>query len=119
MFGNPLTAKLTGFVRNIGIEVRDADLPEQTFLPGLDIRFGALLVDEERLLYPGDVLHEAGHIAVASPEERSRKTLKPRGGGEIAAIAWSYAAGSTDPGSRDRPAPSRIRPAGCRAAPTA
>ena len=54
--------------------------------------FGALLVDEERLLYPGDVLHEAGHIPVASPQERSRETLKPRGGDEIAAIAWSYAA---------------------------
>jgi hypothetical protein len=92
MFANPLTAMLTGFVRDIGIEVRDANLPEPTFLPGLDIRFGALLVDEERLLYPGDVLHEAGHIAVASPEERSRETLKPRGGDEIAAIAWSYAA---------------------------
>ena len=45
MFANPLTAMLTGFVRDIGIEVRDANLPEPTFLPGLDIRFGALLVE--------------------------------------------------------------------------
>ena len=27
MFANPLTAMLTGFVRDIGIEVRDANLP--------------------------------------------------------------------------------------------
>src|SRR5262249_47941140 len=32
--------------------------PEPTFLPGLDIRHGAILLDEARLSYPGDILHE-------------------------------------------------------------
>ena len=92
MFSDPLVARMVSFVRSIGIEVRTADLVEPTFLPGLDIRFGTLLVDEKRLLYPGDLLHEAGHIAVADPEERKREKLEPTLGDEITTIAWSYAA---------------------------
>ena len=92
MFSDPLIARMTSFVSGIGIGVRAADLIEPTFLPGLDIRFGTLVVDEARLLYPGDLLHEAGHIAVAAPEEREREKLKPTLGDEITAIAWSYAA---------------------------
>ena len=93
MFSDSLTARLAAFVGGIGIPVRKAELDDDTFLPGLAIRHGALLVDEARLLYPGDILHEAGHIAVASPEEREQETLKPKKlGDEIAAIAWSYAA---------------------------
>ena len=70
-----------------------ADLPE-SFLPGIAIERGELRVDEARLEYPGDLLHEAGHIAVAPPDVRSGL------GGDIddmpelewAAIPWSYAA---------------------------
>ena len=50
------------------------------------------MVDEPRLLHPGDLLHEAGHIAIASLEERKREKFKPTLGDEITAIAWSYAA---------------------------
>ncbi len=92
MFSDPLIARMASFVSGIGIEVRAEDLPGSTFLPGLDIRFGALVVDEPRLLHPGDLLHEAGHIAVASLEERKREKFKPTLGDEITAIAWSYAA---------------------------
>jgi hypothetical protein len=78
--------------------VTAADLPE-SFLPGLTIERGGLLVDAARLEYPGDLLHEAGHVAVAPPEARpamsgslddvpglDTSTL------EWAAIPWSYAA---------------------------
>jgi len=91
-FANPLTERLAGFVRGIGIDVRAATLSEPTFLPGLDIRHGAILVDEARLTYPGDILHEAGHIAVADPAERHAPTLSPSPGDELTTIAWSYAA---------------------------
>ncbi len=37
MFAHPLTERLATFVREIGIDVRPAELPEPTFLPGLDI----------------------------------------------------------------------------------
>jgi hypothetical protein len=91
-FSDPLTERLAAFVRGIGVEVRAATLSEPTFLPGLDIRHGAILVDESRLTYPGDILHEAGHVAVADPAERRAPTLSPSPGDELATIAWSYAA---------------------------
>jgi hypothetical protein len=92
MFANALTERLAGFVREIGIDVRVAELPDKTFLPGLDIRDGAILVDEQRLAYPGDLLHEAGHLAVTAPEERNVPTLAPTDGDEMATLAWSWAA---------------------------
>jgi hypothetical protein len=91
-FADPLTERLVAFVRGIGIDVRTATLPDKTFLPGLDIRHGAILVDEERLTYPGDILHEAGHLAVTDPAERNAPVLSPDGGDELTSIAWSYAA---------------------------
>ena len=92
IFADPLTDRLASFVRGIGIDVRAATLPDKTFLPGLDIRHGAILVDEERLTYPGDILHEAGHLAVSDPAERDAPVLSPDGGDELTSIAWSYAA---------------------------
>ena len=92
MFANPLTQQLTAFVESVGIKVQAATLPENTFLPGLDIEHGVLLVDEDKLKHHGDVLHEAGHIAVADAERRAQSRFKPTKGEEMAAIAWSYAA---------------------------
>ena len=92
MFSDPLTVKLAAFVRGVGIDVHATELAEPTFLPGLDIRCGAVLVDAARLRYPGDILHEAGHIAVSRPEQRHRPKLTPDGGDEMASLAWSYAA---------------------------
>jgi hypothetical protein len=80
------------FIREIGIEVREVAPGAALFLPGLDIRRGAIVVDRARWLHPGDILHEAGHLAVATPAERSAETLSPSPADEMAAIAWSYAA---------------------------
>jgi hypothetical protein len=91
MFADPVVEKLAAFVRSVGIDVRAETLAEPTFLPGIDIRYGTILIDEERLTFPGDILHEAGHIAVAEPSQRERQ-LSPDGADENAAIAWSYAA---------------------------
>ena len=91
MFVDPLVEKLATFVRGIGIEVRAAVLGD-TFLPGLDVRNGALLIDEARLTYPGDILHEAGHIAVSDPAMRITAPVSTDPGEEMAASAWSYAA---------------------------
>lgn len=69
-------------------------MPEQTILPGIHTVCGKLIVDECRLLYPGDLLHEAGHLAVLPAAARSSLTgdLGEGGGEEMAAIGWSYAA---------------------------
>ena len=92
MFADPLTARLVEFVRGIGIAVRAESLEPTTFLPGIAIRHGGLVIDPPSLAYPGDILHEAGHIAVSDPAERYQETLTPNDGDELAAIAWSYAA---------------------------
>jgi hypothetical protein len=91
-FADPLTERLVAFVRGIGIDVRAAALPEKTILPGLDIRNGAILVDAERLTHPGDILHEAGHLAVTDPAQRDAPQLSPTPADEMTSIAWSYAA---------------------------
>ena len=94
MFTHPLVRQIVGFLTDIGLPVRRAPLGTETFLPGIAIEGGGLVVDEERLLYPGDLLHEAGHLAVTPSAERARAdgNLNVGGGEEMAAIGWSYAA---------------------------
>lgn len=94
MFDNPLTARIAMFLGSIGIEVRAGDIPHETFLPGVEIHHGGLLADESKLTYPGDLLHEAGHLAVIEPARRlaMHQNAGDDPGEEMAAIAWSYAA---------------------------
>lgn len=86
------------FLTDIGISVIPCTLPTDSFLPGLSIRQGAIYFDKEALRYPGDILHEAGHIAVVPAAERvtldeiSIGKRKDREAEEMMAIAWSYAA---------------------------
>ena len=106
-FENRVIRRIANFLDDIGLTVRTAELSEPTFLPGIRIDAGDLIVDESQLRYPGDLLHEAGHLAVAEPARRAMTTGKieppagQRGGEEMAAIAWSYAAAihlGLDPG---------------------
>ena len=89
-----LTAKIVKFLEEIGLTVRLETIEGETFLPGLRIERGAMVVDDEQLLYPGDLLHEAGHLAVMTSEERAASdgNVGPDAGAEMAAMAWSYAA---------------------------
>jgi len=86
------------FLQSIGINVIEKELPDPTFLPGLMLGPGIVYIDNCKLLYPGDLLHEAGHIAVTSPTEREligsdKMPIEwPTQGDEIAAILWSFAA---------------------------
>jgi hypothetical protein len=93
-YANPLTSRMAGFLASIGLETAPVVLAETGFLDGLMISHGVLLIDEVRLGYPGDLLHEAGHLAVITGEKR--KLLCGSAGSdpgeEMAAIAWSYAA---------------------------
>lgn len=99
LFKDPLVQRLADFLDEIGIKTEAASIEQECFLPGIYINRGRLLVDEEKLLYPGDILHEAGHIAVM-PAERRKESLGNVGGQddntkaseEMMAIAWSYAA---------------------------
>lgn len=85
------------FLTSIGIEVIEKEFSETSFLPGLKIENGKLIVDQQKLLYPGDLLHEAGHIAVTSAAERSilsdniMDNRPGKEGEELSAMLWSYA----------------------------
>ncbi len=97
-FKNPLTQKIAIFLNEIGIPVASGEIPHKTFLPGVLVDKGGLVIDEAKLLYPGDMLHEAGHLAFAP------WAIRPTLSGEIVlpgvnpdvtevqAISWSYAA---------------------------
>lgn len=93
-FTHPLTARIAGFLHEIGVEVRARELPGDSFLPGILIERGCVVIDEARLPHPGDLLHEAGHLAMMTPESRAACSgdVGAELGEEIGAIAWSYAA---------------------------
>lgn len=86
------------FLAEIGIPVSYKKLEGPCFLPGLSIGNGTVIIDTDALKYPGDILHEAGHIAVVPANERATldgATIDKRHNREaeeMMAIAWSYAA---------------------------
>lgn len=86
------------FLQSINISVVEQELPNDTFLPGLSLYGNSILMDREKLKYPGDILHEAGHLAVTEEEIRpligtsKMSDTWPTAGDEIATIIWSYAA---------------------------
>jgi hypothetical protein len=93
-FTHPLTAHIASFLGEIGLSLRTGTVAEKTALPGIDIAASVLIVDEARLAYPGDLLHEAGHLAVATPQSRAAfdHDVGNDPAEEMMAIAWSYAA---------------------------
>jgi hypothetical protein len=86
------------FLRSIGIPVHFRPVDTDCFLPGIRIVNGEIEVDMDNLKYPGDILHEAGHIAVVPQPERSTLNehaiaqREHRDAEEMMTIAWSYAA---------------------------
>lgn len=94
----PELIKILEFLKDIQINVIEKELDDSTFLPGLAIGTNCLEIDFDKLLYPGDILHEVGHLAVTTSEDRNRIGTDamakdwPSQGDEIVAMLWSYAA---------------------------
>jgi hypothetical protein len=88
------TVHLVEFVRSLGISVEFGETAPGTFLPGITIRDGILIVDRARLQWPGDIVHEAGHIAISPPSQRASMggKIEVTPAEEMATLAWSYAA---------------------------
>jgi hypothetical protein len=111
------TDRILTFVAGLDIPVREGPVPGDAFLPGVRIADGGLTVDRTALFTPGDLLHEAGHLAVVPRRYRDRigddvdagvAAVRAEAaaagdhdtvldgleglGGELQAIAWSYAA---------------------------
>lgn len=89
-------ATIVAFLDSIGIPTSEAELAEDTVLPAMTVRDGAILYDPARLERPGDLLHEAGHIAMTDPALRSTisdfSLAETAQGDEMGATAWSWAA---------------------------
>jgi len=89
---------ISAFLAEIGISVSMGPVSADSFLPGIEIIKGGIVYDPEKLFYPGDLLHEAGHIALLPGEHRNKVSgnMKEQsftdGGEEIAVMLWSYAA---------------------------
>lgn len=91
--GEAVAAQCLAFLDRIGIATGSLGEEQPQLLDGLAIIAGRLLIDPQIPIWPSDLLHEAGHIAVCAPE--ARPMLGPvaaDGGDEMAALAWSYAA---------------------------
>jgi hypothetical protein len=86
--------RITGFFDRIGLPWAHATLSDQEFLPGIRLEGGVLKIDPDHLRWPGDLLHEAGHLAVLPPSQRGalHGKLEASPADEMAAIAWSFAA---------------------------
>ncbi len=110
-------APIRAFLQGLGLACEPGAVPDDSFLPGIALRGGGLIYDEATLGSPGDLLHEAGHLAVvparyrasldddvdgavaellatapaeaAAPAPAEREQLAHT---EVMAIAWSYAA---------------------------
>ncbi|MDU0372487.1 hypothetical protein ACFPAF_18955 [Hymenobacter endophyticus] len=93
-----LATVLLDFVEKSGLVVQEEPIEQACFLPGLLLRQGQLVVDRHQLLYPGDILHEAGHLAVTAAAERptvggnSTENHPEKEGEELAVLACTYAA---------------------------
>lgn len=91
--GTQAAQSILCFIESVGIAVEFRSIDGSSLLDRIAVRRGALCVDPAIPAYPGDLLHEAGHIAVTPPELRaSLGEIAADGGEEMAAIAWSVAA---------------------------
>lgn len=90
--------KIICFLEDIKLKTIEKELSNDTFLPGLELGPDCLFIDYSKLQYPGDILHEAGHLAVTQACERKHIGTEsmdknwPSQGDEIGAMLWSYAA---------------------------
>ena len=90
--------RIRAFLDRVGIPHHERTLEGACFLPGLRIEGGAILVDLERLSYPGDLLHEAGHIALERPSARAHLSQEvlghrpPAQSEEIGVLLWTFLA---------------------------
>ena len=87
---------VTSFLDRIGIIAREGEVPHDSFLQGVCLEMGEVVYDIDRLLSPGDILHEAGHIALTPAIRRSlacgniAETAPEDEGLERAVICWTW-----------------------------
>lgn len=87
------------FLEKIGIYFEFSSIDIDTYVPGINIHNGSLQIDLEKLSFPGDLLYEAGRIALAPAAVRSSLShpIDNQLDFDVAThsmmtIAWSFAA---------------------------
>ena len=91
--GAEAAAAIVAFLREIGISVVIEPVRGDALIPGLAVSDGAVRIDPAVPVRPGDVLHEAGHLAVTKSDARAGLAqVSADAGEEMATIAWSVAA---------------------------
>jgi hypothetical protein len=86
------------FLSEIGIQWEVNSINQDTFLPGLLLEHGGVTIDLARLKYPGDILHEAGHIALTAPAIRAElgqahlDETAAHASEEMGVLLWSWLA---------------------------
>jgi hypothetical protein len=91
-----MLARILTFLDEIAIDYSFEELSTDTILPGVSMKDGILIIYRDKLLFIGDVLHEAGHLACMPPDIRKTMCGKLEDndmhhGGEMMAMAWSFA----------------------------
>lgn len=91
--GRAAAEAIAAFLESAGIAVEVTPLTGQRFLPALAVDCGTIQIEPGGRAYPGDLLHEAGHVAVMTAERRAVPgEVGADPADEMAAIAWSAAA---------------------------
>jgi hypothetical protein len=85
---------IVDFLRSVGIDVRIDATSGVQGLPGIAVDRGVMVIDPDRLVSAGDLLHEAAHLAVMSPARRRAACgrFDSSQAEEMTAFAWSHAA---------------------------
>jgi len=89
---------ILAFLEEIGLSVREGFVAPGSFLPGIRVSGGVVVFDRAAMRWPGDLLHEAGHIATtpsalrAALDDALEASASVPHAGEVEATAWAYAA---------------------------
>ncbi len=89
--------RIVEFLEAVGLKPLESAVDPSSLLPGVTIIAGRVVYDSTRIHWPGDLLHEGGHIAVTPAALRPTldATLPEPSvphAGEVEATAWAYAA---------------------------
>lgn len=85
-------AQILDFLNGIGIPVVAGETVD-SLLSGMTVRFGQIIVDPAIPAWPGDLLHDAGHVAMTEAAVRPlQENVSMDPAEEMGAIAWSVAA---------------------------
>lgn len=90
--GAKKAARILAFLDGIGITAVAGEMGD-SLLNSMSVRYGQIILDPAVPAWPGDLLHDAGHIAMTEPALRQMlEKVSDDPAEEMGAIAWSVAA---------------------------